>query len=145
MVGAPWVFEPAGAVVKEGDGPGAAGPLHLAVIMDGNGRWAQARGLPRSEGHRQGAEAARRVVRAAARLGIRYLTLFAFSSENWKRSAGEVDDLMWLLRSFIKRELDALHDNEVRIRVIGNRTELPSDLQSMLEDAEARTRLNRVD
>jgi undecaprenyl diphosphate synthase len=129
--------------VREKAEPGALGPRHLAIIMDGNGRWARARGKTRTAGHRQGAEAARRVVRAAARIGIPYLTLFAFSSENWKRSAREVDELMWLLRTFIQRELDSLDENDVRVRVIGDRSALPEDLQDMLVRAERRTDDNR--
>ena len=129
--------------MREKAEPGALGPRHLAIIMDGNGRWARARGKTRTAGHRQGAEAARRVVQAAARIGIPYLTLFAFSAENWKRSAREVDELMWLLRTFIQRELDTLDENDVRIRVIGNRASLPGDLRDMLARSEARTRDNR--
>jgi undecaprenyl diphosphate synthase len=110
--------------------------------MDGNGRWARARGRTRTAGHRQGAEAARRVVRAAARMRIPYLTLFAFSAENWKRPLQEVDELMWLLRTFVQRELDTLDEGDVRLRVIGDRSALPSDLQQTLARAEARTRDN---
>ncbi|WP_274610975.1 polyprenyl diphosphate synthase [Rhodovibrio sodomensis] len=119
------------------------GPRHVAVIMDGNGRWAQARGHPRTVGHRQGAEAVKGVVRTAGEFGVSYLTLFAFSAENWKRSAREVQDLMGLLRTFVQRELDDLRDNGVCLRVIGDRTPLPEDLQDMLARAEAQTRANR--
>lgn len=122
--------------------PRTSVPAHIAIIMDGNGRWARARGRTRTIGHRQGAEAARRVVRAAAQTGIQYLTLFAFSAENWKRPLQEVDELMWLLRTFIQRELDTLDESDVRIRIIGDRTALPTDLQGMLARAEARTRDN---
>lgn len=117
-------------------------PSHVAVIMDGNGRWARARGRARTEGHRQGAQAVRRIVRAAGELGVPYLTLFGFSAENWRRPAEEVDELMWLLRTFIQRELDDLHENGVRVRVIGDRAALPRDLQDMLRQAESRTRAN---
>ena len=118
-------------------------PRHIAVIMDGNGRWAEARGRARTAGHRAGAEAVRRVVRAAGEFGVPYLTLFGFSAENWRRPAHEVDELMWLLRTFIQREIDELHDNGVRVRVIGERADLPADLQDMLDRAERRTRGNR--
>jgi len=110
--------------------------------MDGNGRWAKARGRVRTEGHRQGAQAVRRIVRAAGEFGVPYLTLFGFSAENWRRPAWEVDDLMWLLRTFIQREIDDLDANGIRIRVIGDRTALPGDLQTMLDEAERRTREN---
>src|SRR5919198_5480401 len=96
-------------------------PRHVAIIMDGNGRWAAARGLPRVEGHRRGVEALRRTVRAAGEMGIRCLTIFSFSSENWQRPASEVRDLMGLLRLFIRKDLAELHANGVRVRVIGER------------------------
>jgi len=114
-------------------------PAHVAIIMDGNGRWAKARGLPRIAGHRAGGEAVRRTIKAAAALGIRYLTLFGFSSENWKRPAGEVDDLMGLLRHYIRGEIAELHRNGVRLRVIGDRTRLPADIVTMIENAETLT------
>ena len=97
------------------------GPLHVAIIMDGNGRWAAARGLPRAEGHRRGVEALRRVVRAASELGILHLTIFSFSSENWSRPATEIGDLFGLLRRFIRNDLATLHRDGVRVRVIGER------------------------
>ena len=90
-------------------------PRHVAIIMDGNGRWAQSRGLPRSAGHRMGVEAVRRTVRAAIELGVQYLTIFSFSSENWARPASEIDDLMGLMKRFIRRDLAELHQNGVRI------------------------------
>src|ERR1051325_9460113 len=96
-------------------------PRHVAIIMDGNGRWAAARGLPRSEGHRRGVEALRRTVRAAGELGIQFLTIFSFSSENWLRPAAEVRDLLGLLRRFIRNDLAELHRNNVHVRVIGER------------------------
>src|SRR5256714_15662498 len=89
-------------------------PRHVAIIMDGNGRWAAARGLPRSEGHRRGVEALRRTVRAAGELGIGFLTIFSFSSENWTRPPAEVRDLMALLRRFIRNDLAELHGHNVR-------------------------------
>lgn len=118
-------------------------PVHVAIIMDGNGRWAKARGLPRIAGHRRGADAVRRTIVAAAELGIRYLTLYGFSSENWKRPAEEVDDLMGLLRHYLRGEIAELHRNGIRVRVIGDRTRLASDIVAMIENAEAMTRGNR--
>ena len=121
---------------------GAPPPLHVAIIMDGNGRWAKARGLPRTVGHQRGADAVRRTVRGAVELGISYLTLFGFSSENWKRSAAEIDDLMALLRFYLRSETAELDRNGVRIRVIGDRTRLPDDIVTLIDDAEGRTRRN---
>ena len=103
-------------------------PAHVAIIMDGNGRWARARGLPRVEGHRRGADAVRRVVRAASEAGISYLTLFGFSSENWKRPLEEVRDLMGLLRYYLSKEIAELHKNGVRFQVIGDRARLDPDI-----------------
>ncbi len=116
-----------------------APPRHVAIIMDGNGRWAKARGLPRVAGHQRGAEAVRRVVEAARELEIGYLTLYAFSSENWKRPAAEVDDLMGLLRLYLRRELRELHRNNVRMRFIGERAGLASDIVDLIEEAERQT------
>lgn len=121
---------------------GPAAPVHVAIIMDGNGRWATARGLPRTLGHQRGAEAVRRSVKGAAELGIRYLTLYGFSSENWKRPAAEIDDLMGLLRLYLRSEIAELDRNGVRLRVIGDRERLGSDIVRLIEDAEARTRGN---
>ena len=103
-------------------------PVHVAIIMDGNGRWAKARGLPRTVGHHRGAEAVRRSVSGAAELGISYLTLYGFSSENWKRPAAEIDDLMGLLRFYLKAEIAELDRNGVRLRVIGDRARLGRDI-----------------
>ncbi|WP_316862799.1 isoprenyl transferase [uncultured Cohaesibacter sp.] len=111
-------------------------PRHLAVIMDGNGRWAKARNLTRTHGHRQGVVAVREIVSNASQLGIEYLTLYAFSSENWSRPASEVRDLMGLLRLFIKRDLATLHKQNVRVLVIGSRLGLADDILSLLEKAE---------
>jgi len=111
--------------------------------MDGNGRWAQAKGLPRTIGHREGAEALRRAVRAAADLGIEYLTVFGFSSENWKRPAAEVTDLMGLLRLYLRREIDEIDRNGVRLRVIGDRERLSPDINKLIAAAELRTAGNR--
>jgi undecaprenyl diphosphate synthase len=117
-------------------------PRHVAIIMDGNGRWAAARGLPRTEGHRRGVEALRRAVRAAGDLGIGYLTIFSFSSENWSRPASEIRDLMGLLRRFIRNDLAELHQNGVKVRVIGERESLAPDIRALLDEAEVLTRDN---
>ncbi len=117
-------------------------PRHVAIIMDGNGRWAKARGLPRIVGHQRGTEAVRRTVEAAGELGIDFLTLYAFSSENWKRPPAEVDDLMELLRLHLRRELARLHQNDVRIRCIGDRDRLAKNTVDLIEEAEDATRGN---
>ncbi|MHA1567395.1 MAG: isoprenyl transferase [Alphaproteobacteria bacterium] len=117
-------------------------PRHVAIIMDGNGRWAAARGLPRTAGHRRGADAVKRTVKAAGELGISYLTLFGFSSENWKRPVREIDDLMGLLRRYLRSEADELARNNVRIRVIGDRSALARDIVTLIEGIEARTAPN---
>ncbi len=119
-----------------------APPRHIAIIMDGNGRWAKARGLPRIAGHQRGAEAVRKVVRSCAELGVSYLTLYAFSSENWKRPATEVDDLMGLLRVYLRRELAELDRNNVRVRFIGDRSRLAADIIDMIGAAERATEGN---
>jgi undecaprenyl diphosphate synthase len=119
-----------------------APPTHVAIIMDGNGRWATSRGLPRIAGHRRGAEAVRRTVNAAAELGIGYLTLFGFSSENWKRPLAEVDDLMGLLRHYLRGEIAELHRNGVRLRIIGQRSRLAPDIVTLIENGESLTRDN---
>jgi undecaprenyl diphosphate synthase len=111
-------------------------PRHVAIIMDGNGRWAAARGLPRVEGHRRGVEALRKTVRAAGEMGIACLTLFSFSSENWQRPPSEVRDLMGLLRRFIRNDLAELHASNVRVRVIGERADLDPGIRRLLEEAE---------
>lgn len=121
---------------------GADVPAHVAVIMDGNGRWAQARGLPRTEGHRKGMETVRRIIRHASRRGVRYLTLYSFSSENWRRPAEEVGFLMGLLKYFIRRDLAELHAENVRINVIGERDDLAPDIAGLLAEAEGLTRDN---
>src|SRR5687767_14055372 len=117
-------------------------PRHVAIIMDGNGRWAAARGLPRGEGHRRGVEALRRSVRAAGDLGIDILTIFAFSSENWSRPQSEIRDLLGLLRLFIRNDLAELNSNNVRVRVIGERETLTRDVRRLLEEAEELTQRN---
>jgi undecaprenyl diphosphate synthase len=123
-------------------GGARSAPSHVAIIMDGNGRWARARGLPRTAGHSRGAEAVRRTVKAAAEAGVRYLTLFGFSSENWKRPASEIDDLMGLLRHYLKREIEELHKNGIRLNVIGERNRLGADIVALIADAERRTAKN---
>ncbi|HEX2137740.1 MAG TPA: isoprenyl transferase [Microvirga sp.] len=117
-------------------------PEHVAIIMDGNGRWAARRGLPRAEGHRRGVEAIRRAVRAATGLGIRYLTVYSFSSENWRRPAQEVADLMGLLKRFVRHDLADLHRANVRVRIIGEREGLSPDIRGLLDEAEILTRGN---
>jgi undecaprenyl diphosphate synthase len=121
-----------------------ATPAHIAIIMDGNGRWAKARGLPRLAGHRAGVEALRKTVRAAPGLGIAWLTVYAFSSENWSRPKSEVSDLMGLLKLFIRRDLAELHQNGVRVTVIGDRAGLEPDIRGLLEEAESLTALNEA-
>src|SRR6201998_1406961 len=121
---------------------GGGGPAHGAIIMDGNGGWPAARGLPRVEGHRRGVETLRNVVRAVGELGIRYLTIFSFSSENWSRPATEIGDLFGLLRRFIRNDLATLHRDGVRVRVIGEREGLEPDICALLNEAEELTRNN---
>ncbi len=123
--------------------PGNKVPRHVAVIMDGNGRWAAARGLPRSAGHKAGIDALRRAVKAAADLGVEYLTIYSFSTENWSRPAAEVGFLLDLLRRFIRQDVAELHASGVRIHVIGDRSNLETPIVTMLEDAEKLTAGNR--
>ena len=118
-------------------------PGHVAIIMDGNGRWATTRGLSRTEGHRKGAEAARQAIEVAKEMGIAYLTLFVFSSENWNRPADEVSDLMNLLRYYLKKETAELHKNGARILVVGDRERLPKDIVKLIENAETLTQDNK--
>ena len=117
-------------------------PVHVAVIMDGNGRWARRRALPRHAGHKSGVNAVRRTVELAAKRGVKYLTLFAFSSENWKRPREEVSKLMSLFLEALQREVDDLHRNEVRLEFIGAREQLSTGLLEKIEAAEAQTRDN---
>ena len=128
---------------KHGVRPGAEGPLHVGIIMDGNGRWAAERGLPRSEGHRRGMDAVRETVRAAPQFGVEYLTLFSFSSENWARPDAEVETLFGLLRVFILSDLAELHERGVRITLIGSREGVPPDICALLDEAERLTSNNQ--
>lgn len=117
-------------------------PAHLAIIMDGNGRWAQQRGLPRIEGHRKGVERVKDCVRTAAEIGVEYLTLFSFSSENWRRPRDEVDALMALIKRFIRQELAELHENNVRVRVIGTNDRIDPEITAMIAESHALTAEN---
>lgn len=117
-------------------------PRHLAIIMDGNGRWAKKRGMPRAFGHKNGVEAVRRIVKSARNAGIKYLTLYSFSTENWSRPPEEIDELMSLLKIFVKRDLAELHQNNVKIRIIGDKKNLKSDIIELLEKAETLTAQN---
>ncbi len=118
-------------------------PRHVGVIMDGNGRWAAARGLPRFEGHRRGVDAVRRTVRAAIELGVEIVTIYSFSSENWRRPSEEVAFLMGLLKRFIRNDLAELNANGVRVLILGERVGLDADISALLAEAEALTRDNR--
>ncbi|MFN3629420.1 MAG: polyprenyl diphosphate synthase [Casimicrobiaceae bacterium] len=117
-------------------------PRHVAVVMDGNGRWAQRRMLPRVAGHRQGVESVRSIIRVVGERGIRHLTLFAFSSENWQRPAEEIGFLMELFLRSLREEMDRLHDNGVRFLAIGDLSRLASETQRLIEEAQARTAAN---
>jgi len=117
-------------------------PQHVAIIMDGNGRWAQMRGLPRTAGHKQGAEAVRRTLVGAGDLGIRYLTLFGFSAENWRRPETEVEALMGLLRVYLRSEIAEMHAKGARVRVIGDLDRFDRDIVAMIRQAEELTREN---
>lgn len=129
----------ASASPAAGGGAGLTVPRHVAIIMDGNGRWAKRRHLPRVAGHRAGVEAVRRTVRAAGDMGIEVLTLYAFSSENWRRPAAEIADLMGLLRRFIRSEIEEIAREGVRLRIIGDYRKLEPDLVELLDGAIART------
>jgi undecaprenyl diphosphate synthase len=117
-------------------------PLHVAIVMDGNGRWAKRRGLPRSLGHPKGVEAIRRVVEAAPDQGIRWLTLYAFSTENWRRPAGEVAEVMRLLKHYVNSDLEKLKREGVKVRILGRREGLPPDIAEVVERAETQTAHN---
>ena len=118
-------------------------PRHVAIIMDGNGRWAKKRRIPRALGHKRGVETVRDIVRAAGKLGLEALSLYAFSSANWKRPEDEISDLMGLLRTFIKSDLEEFVANDVRLKIIGDYKALAPDIVEMIEDALAKTAHNR--
>ena len=120
----------------------ASFPKHIAIIMDGNGRWAKARHLPRTAGHKRGVDTTKAVVKHAGEIGVEYLTLYAFSTENWMRPEGEVKDLMAMLRRFLKSDAIELLDNDVRLRVIGNRDRLSNDIVAMIESLENKSKNN---
>jgi undecaprenyl diphosphate synthase len=117
-------------------------PAHVAIIMDGNGRWAAMRGLPRIEGHRKGVERVKECVRNASELGVKYLTLFSFSSENWSRPQDEIYALMDMIKRFIRRELAELHKHNVRVRVIGTMNRIDAEIATLISEAQALTRGN---
>lgn len=118
-------------------------PAHIAIIMDGNGRWAKERNLPRTMGHRAGMDTIRKIVKESSKLGIRYLTLYAFSTENWKRPQDEVSALMKLVVEYIAKEIDELHKNEVVFNVIGDTTKLPEPCQKSIKSAKEKTKNNK--
>jgi undecaprenyl diphosphate synthase len=120
----------------------ARSPLHVALIMDGNGRWARAKGLPRTLGHKAGVEALKRTVQGAAEVGVNRLTVFGFSTENWRRPGAEVSELMRLLKSYVESDLERLHREGVRVRILGRRTSLSTDILEIIDRAETRTANN---
>ena len=122
--------------------PHSQNPSHVAIIMDGNGRWAKKRALPRSLGHRAGVNALKRTVESAADFGLEWMTVFGFSTENWSRPAAEVADLMGLLKNYVRSDLARMEAEGVRLRVIGRRSDLTPDVLEVIEHAEARTRHN---
>jgi undecaprenyl diphosphate synthase len=132
-------FRPVQAAPATTGAGGSLVPRHVAIIMDGNGRWAKARGLPRAAGHRQGAEAARKVLRAAGEAGVECLTLYAFSSENWRRPKDEINDLMGLLRFYISRELETLHREGIRLKILGDHKAFQADVAKLVDQAVIRT------
>jgi undecaprenyl diphosphate synthase len=142
--GAEQTGAPTGDIPRHVDGEAASHPVarHVAIIMDGNGRWAKARGLPRAAGHRQGAEAARRTIRAAGEAGVQCLTLYAFSSENWRRPETEISDLMGLLSFYIGAELNALHKEGIRLVILGDHKAFPADVARLVDQAVERTANN---
>ena len=129
---------------QTGDGGPQAGkfPEHIAIIMDGNGRWANARGLPRAVGHERGVEALRRTVEAAQEVNLKTLTVYSFSTENWRRPVSEVNALFGLLKAYVKRDLERLAKEGVRVRILGTRRGLPDDILELVNRAEARTKDN---
>lgn len=130
---------PTASQTGEGGPNGSNFPDHIAIIMDGNGRWAKARGLPRAVGHERGVEALRRTVEAAQEIGLKNLTVYSFSTENWRRPVAEVNALFGLLKAYVKRDLNRLASEGVRIRILGTREGLPEDILSLVDRAESRT------
>ena len=131
------------AAAPAGSSPdGPTGPRHVAIIMDGNGRWAKARGLPRAAGHREGVQALKRTIQAAPDFGVECLTVFGFSTENWSRPQDEVSDLMGLVRTYVASDLKRLEKAGVRLRILGRRQGLPSDIAAIVDKAEAQTAHN---
>lgn len=139
-------LRPQGLTVSAGDprlaSRSSGSARHVAIIMDGNGRWAKKRALPRSLGHRSGVNALKRTVEGAAALGVEWLTVFGFSTENWRRPPGEVAELMGLLKNYVKSDLARLEAEGARVRIIGRRNDLAPDIREVIELAEARTRHN---
>lgn len=132
------------AQTGDGDPPAGDFPEHIAIIMDGNGRWANGRGLPRAVGHERGVEALRRTVEAAQEIGLKNLTVYSFSTENWRRPVSEVNALFGLLKAYVKRDLNRLAQEGVKIRILGTRQGLPEDILELVERAEARTADNHA-
>nr|WP_070959700.1 isoprenyl transferase [Hyphomonas sp. Mor2] len=130
---------PSAAQTGEGGPSADSFPEHIAIIMDGNGRWAKARNLPRAVGHERGVEALRRTVEAAQEVGLKTLTVYSFSTENWRRPVSEVNALFGLLKSYVKRDLERLAREGVRVRILGTRKGLPADIHELVDRAEART------
>jgi undecaprenyl diphosphate synthase len=139
---ATWPFKAAGVAIA--DEKGQARPRHIAIIMDGNGRWAKARGMPRTLGHKAGVDSLRKTVEAAGDLGIEVLTVYAFSTENWRRPDDEIDALFGLLRGFIRSDLDRLDKAGVRVRVLGQREGVPPDILRLFDQAESQTSDNTI-
>jgi undecaprenyl diphosphate synthase len=137
-----WPFKAASVAIA--DDTGQARPRHIAIIMDGNGRWAKAKGMPRTFGHKAGVDSLRKTVEAAGELGIEVLTVYAFSTENWRRPEDEIDALFGLLRGFIKSDLDRLDKSGVRVRVLGQREGVPADILDLFETAESQTADNTI-
>ncbi|MEM7328983.1 MAG: isoprenyl transferase [Pseudomonadota bacterium] len=133
---------PTASQTGEGGPQASDFPDHVAIIMDGNGRWAKARGLPRAVGHERGVEALRRTVEAAQDIGLKNLTVYSFSTENWRRPAAEVNALFGLLKAYVKRDLNRLASEGVRVRILGTRQGLPKDILDLVERAEQRTASN---
>jgi undecaprenyl diphosphate synthase len=141
---ADWAQKAAPDVTPQHGGPAEIRPRHIAIIMDGNGRWATARGMPRAFGHSAGVQALRKTVEAAGDLGIEVLTVYAFSTENWRRPPDEIEALFGLLRGFIRSDLARLDRAGVRVRVLGEREGVPADILALMDQAEAQTQTNQT-